>query len=136
MGNQKQNMTHLYTLTPNPALDLSGHVRSLIPNEKNTVFAIRKDPGGNGINAAKIALAGVTQEAEIGSRTVTELLDAEQQVYQTETEFARAKHDAKFGSYQVLATIGNLTAKDLGLPVTYYNPKLHLDKVKYLPIGF
>ena len=88
------------------------------------------------VNAAKIALAGVTQEAEIGSRTVTELLDAEQQVYQTETEFARAKHDAKFGSYQVLATIGNLTAKDLGLPVTYYNPKLHLDKVKYLPIGF
>jgi 1-phosphofructokinase family hexose kinase len=45
----------VYTLTPNPALDLSGHVSQLIPNEKNYVFDARRDPGGNGINAARIA---------------------------------------------------------------------------------
>jgi len=44
-----------YTLTPNPALDLSGHVKSIVPNEKNYVFDERRDPGGNGINAARIA---------------------------------------------------------------------------------
>jgi 6-phosphofructokinase 2 len=44
----------VYTLTPNPALDLSGHVSSLVPNEKNYVFAERRDPGGNGINSARI----------------------------------------------------------------------------------
>jgi 6-phosphofructokinase 2 len=45
----------LATLTPNPALDLSGQVSSLIPNEKNSVHEERRDPGGNGINAGRIA---------------------------------------------------------------------------------
>jgi len=43
------------TLTPNPALDLSGTVSKLTPNEKNTVRDERRDPGGNGINAARVA---------------------------------------------------------------------------------
>lgn len=45
----------IYTLTPNPALDLSGNVQRLVPNEKNYVKDERRDPGGNGINAARIA---------------------------------------------------------------------------------
>ena len=44
----------IYTLTPNPALDLWGHVAQITPNEKNYVFAERRDPGGNGINAARV----------------------------------------------------------------------------------
>ena len=43
------------TLTPNPALDLSGIVKTLTPNEKNSVLRERRDPGGNGINAARVA---------------------------------------------------------------------------------
>jgi len=43
------------TLTPNPALDLSGVVKALTPNEKNSVHEERRDPGGNGINAARVA---------------------------------------------------------------------------------
>ncbi len=42
------------TLTPNPTLDVSGVVETLIPNEKNTVRDERRDPGGNGINSARI----------------------------------------------------------------------------------
>ena len=48
-------MTKIYTLTPNPALDLSGHVSRIVPNEKNYVTRARLDPGGNAINAARIA---------------------------------------------------------------------------------
>jgi 6-phosphofructokinase 2 len=44
----------IYTLTANPALDLSGHVSGIIPNEKNYVNRARVDPGGNAINAARI----------------------------------------------------------------------------------
>ncbi|MBC7693058.1 MAG: 1-phosphofructokinase family hexose kinase [Methylotenera sp.] len=56
------------TLTPNPALDLSGHVKGLVPNEKNYVFAERRDPGGNGINAARIATRLTSGES--GSRKI------------------------------------------------------------------
>jgi 1-phosphofructokinase family hexose kinase len=44
----------IYTLTPNPALDLGGIVDNLIPNEKSYVHDETRCPGGNGINAARI----------------------------------------------------------------------------------
>lgn len=44
----------IYSLTPNPALDLSGFVKEILPNEKNYVTKSRYDPGGNGINASRI----------------------------------------------------------------------------------
>jgi 1-phosphofructokinase family hexose kinase len=44
----------IYTLTPNPVLDLGGIVDKLIPNEKSYVHNETRCPGGNGINAARI----------------------------------------------------------------------------------
>lgn len=44
----------IYTVTPNPTLDLGGLVNELIPNEKNYVEHETKAPGGNAINAARI----------------------------------------------------------------------------------
>lgn len=44
----------IYTLTPNPVLDLGGIVEKLIPNEKSYVHDETRSPGGNGINAARI----------------------------------------------------------------------------------
>lgn len=45
----------IITLTPNPALDVSGTVAELVPNEKSYVSHEIRLPGGNGINAARIA---------------------------------------------------------------------------------
>ena len=45
----------ILTLTLNPALDISGIVPSLIPNEKSYVSDEKRYPGGNGINSARIA---------------------------------------------------------------------------------
>jgi fructose-1-phosphate kinase PfkB-like protein len=44
----------IYTVTPNPTLDLGGVVDQLTPNEKNYVHNETKSPGGNAINAARI----------------------------------------------------------------------------------
>lgn len=45
----------LLFITPNPALDLGGTVSRIIPNEKTYVHQPTVFPGGNGINAARIA---------------------------------------------------------------------------------
>jgi 1-phosphofructokinase family hexose kinase len=47
----------IYTITPNPALDLSGVVDELVPNEKAYVHQEVWSPGGNAINAARIIQA-------------------------------------------------------------------------------
>jgi 1-phosphofructokinase family hexose kinase len=44
----------IYTLTPNPTLDLSGTVELLIPNEKNYISNETRNPGGSAINVARI----------------------------------------------------------------------------------
>ncbi len=44
----------VYAITPNPALDLSGSVESIVENEKNYVFQEKRFPGGNSVNSARI----------------------------------------------------------------------------------
>lgn len=44
----------IYTITPNPVLDLSGITKEIIPNEKNYVINETRSAGGNGINVARI----------------------------------------------------------------------------------
>jgi 1-phosphofructokinase family hexose kinase len=45
----------IISITPNPSLDISGMVPELIPNEKAYVSHEFRLPGGNGVNAARIA---------------------------------------------------------------------------------
>ncbi len=47
-------MPTVYTLTPNPVLDLSGVVEHIIPNEKNYVLEEKRFPGGNSVNVARL----------------------------------------------------------------------------------
>ncbi|HUI20391.1 MAG TPA: 1-phosphofructokinase family hexose kinase [Methylocella sp.] len=47
-------MTHIVTLTLNPALDLSTSVKKLIPGHKLRCEEPRRDPGGGGVNVARV----------------------------------------------------------------------------------
>ncbi|MBC7384904.1 MAG: 1-phosphofructokinase family hexose kinase [Cryobacterium sp.] len=44
----------IFSVTPNPTLDLGGVVDRLVPNEKNYVHDETRFPGGNAINAARM----------------------------------------------------------------------------------
>lgn len=44
----------ILTLTPNPALDVSGKIDKMIPDEKNYVHDELRSPGGNGVNVARL----------------------------------------------------------------------------------
>jgi 1-phosphofructokinase family hexose kinase len=74
----------IYTITFNPALDVSGVVESLIPDEKNYVHNEVHTPGGNGINAGIIA-SRLGAEVKLGGFTggpngfaIKQLLDRQQ----------------------------------------------------------
>ena len=47
-------MTGIVTLTPNPALDISTAVERVMPTHKMRCVAPRHDPGGGGINVARV----------------------------------------------------------------------------------
>ena len=82
------------------------------------------------VRANQIALEGVRQEAEVGSRTTLDVLDAEQELLDSQVALVVAERDEYVAGFQLLAAIGGLTAQRLDLPVTLYDPAVHLDRVR------
>lgn len=82
------------------------------------------------IEAAEIALDGVQQEAQVGSRTVLDVLDAEQELLNARVDLVQAQRDEALTSYQLLSAIGRMTAAGLGLGADLYDPGRHYDEVR------
>lgn len=73
------------------------------------------------VKAAEIALQGVRQEASVGSRTVLDVLDAEQELLDARVRLLRAERDVVVATFLVRQSVGSLTAKKLSLSVKLYN---------------
>ncbi|WP_296714360.1 TolC family outer membrane protein [Rhodoblastus sp.] len=82
------------------------------------------------VKAAEIALTGVREEAKVGQRTTLDVLNAEQTLLNTRVQLVQAQHDRVVASYSVMAAIGRLTARNLGLGVVAYDPNHHYDQTK------
>jgi outer membrane protein len=82
------------------------------------------------VAANKIALEGVRLEAEVGARTVLDVLDAEQEYLNSQVSLVAAQRDEVVAAYQVLAAVGHLTARDLSLPVPYYDVEAYYRAVR------
>ncbi|MBY6265097.1 hypothetical protein EI613_24710 [Azospirillum sp. 412522] len=82
------------------------------------------------IKAAQIALEGVRQEAQVGSRTVLDVLNQEQELLNARVFLVRAQHDEMVAAFNVLAASGQLTADRLNLPVQKYDPQANYDKTR------
>ena len=82
------------------------------------------------VKAAEIALEGVQREATVGSRTVLDVLDAEQELLDARVSLVGAKRDEIVASFQLMEATGQLTAKNLGLLVELFDPTFYYKKVR------
>ncbi len=82
------------------------------------------------VRAQEVAFEGVEQEAQVGSRTVLDVLDAEQELLDARVNLVIARRDLIVSGYALLSAIGRLTAQDLGLPVDLYDPTRNFDAVE------
>ena len=88
------------------------------------------------IKASKMALDGVIREAKVGSRTVLDVLDAEQEHLNNQVLLVRTHRDAIVAGYALLAAIGRLNPTDLGLSVQPYDPTAYYEDVKNKWLGY
>jgi outer membrane protein len=86
------------------------------------------------VRAARVAFEGTREEAKLGARTTLDVLDAEQDLLDAEANLISANADVVIAAYSVLASMGDLTARDLGLAVQTYDPAAHYDLVKDAPV--
>lgn len=82
------------------------------------------------VEAARIALEGVQQEAEVGSRTTLDVLDQEQEYLDARVAEVRARRDEYVAGFTLLSAVGRLNARALSLPVDYYDPTENYERVR------
>jgi outer membrane protein len=87
------------------------------------------------VASTALALDGVRQEYLVGSRTTLDVLNAEQEVLNARISLVSDERDLVVASYQVLASIGKLTARHLGLNVSLYDPEDNYIEVRDKWIG-
>lgn len=85
------------------------------------------------IRAAELAFEGTKEEARLGSRTTLDVLDAEQELLDARTARLEAESTQYVAYYQVLASMGLLTADHLNLGIPTYDPVAYYNLVKDAP---
>ena len=87
------------------------------------------------VSAAQLALNGVQQEYQAGTRTTLDVLDAQRDLVQAQILQVTAERNRVVSGYQLLAAIGHLTAEEVGLKVPIYDPDANYQRVRNKWIG-
>lgn len=82
------------------------------------------------VQANEVALEGVEREAEVGARTVLDILDAEQELLDSRVSLVTSQRNEVVAAFELVSAIGDLTAEKLRLPVEYYDPQEHYREVR------
>jgi len=88
------------------------------------------------VRAAKVAMNSIQQENKFGTRTILDVLNTQQDMFNAQVMLVNARVSERQAAYRLLAAVGRLTAGDLHLPVDINDPNQHYDNVKYKLIGF
>jgi outer membrane protein len=91
--------------------------------------------GQAAVRAAEAALAGVREEAKVGQRTTLDVLNARQALLNARVNLVVSQRDRVVASYAALGSIGRLTARELELDVSLYDPSVHFEQVHDKWIG-
>ena len=82
------------------------------------------------VKANEVALDGVQKEEALGNRTILDVLNAYQELLNSNVEEVKAKRDYYVASMELLMAMGKLTAKDMKLNVDLYNAKKHYKETR------
>jgi outer membrane protein len=82
------------------------------------------------VAANKIALAGVREEERVGQRTLLDVLNAEQELLNSEVTLATDRRNVVVASFALVSAIGRLNAQELGVAGLVYDPEQHYQEVR------
>ncbi len=113
-------------------LDARRQVRQNVVTSWNNIIAAHEAirAAREQVSANELAFSGVKQEALVGSRTTLDVLDAEQELVDSRVSLVQAQRELIVARYQLLASIGRLTANDLNLGVSRYDPEVNYLRVR------
>jgi outer membrane protein len=82
------------------------------------------------VSSASLSLQGVRAENSVGTRTILDILNAEQERFNAQVQYVTAQRNAYVAAFSLLAAMGQVSAVELGIaPADVYDPKDHYEKV-------
>lgn len=82
------------------------------------------------VEAAQLSLEGVKAENSAGTRTILDILNAEQEALNARVQLVTAERNAYVAGFTLLAAMGHAEARDLNLDVgTLYDPMVNYRRV-------
>ena len=88
------------------------------------------------IKANEMAVEGVKKEYEVGSRTLLDVLDAEQDLLEEKVEAIKVKRDKFITNFNLTAYMGKMSSSALNLDVDVYDLEKNYLAVKNMWLGF
>ncbi|MFC3580228.1 TolC family outer membrane protein [Sphingomonas hylomeconis] len=83
------------------------------------------------VSANRLSLEGVRAENSVGNRTILDILNAEQELLNSQVTLVTARRDSYVARFALQAAMGRAEADDLGLDGgPLYNPVTNYDRVK------
>ncbi|AFC73951.1 TolC family protein [Rickettsia montanensis] len=90
-----------------------------------------------GVDAAQMSYDGTVQEEIVGSKTILDVLTAEEKLYEAKITRVDAYKSSVLAAYQMKLLTGELTARSLKLKVKYFSPEEEFKTIKKkMFIGF
>src|SRR3546814_17304073 len=84
-----------------------------------------------GVSANALSLEGVRAENSVGTRSILDILNAEQEYLNTQVQLVSAQRNSYVAAFSVLAAMGKAEARDLGLEGgALYAPEVNYRRVK------
>ncbi len=87
------------------------------------------------VKANKVALSGVRQEKDVGQRTLLSVLNAEQELLNSQVNLVQTKRNIAVATYALLQSIGRMKIEKVGAPVRVYNPEKNYDSSLFKLFG-
>lgn len=85
----------------------------------------------NAVSANRLSLEGVRAENSVGTRTIIDILNAEQELLNSQVTLVTARRDAYVAGFALLAAMGHAEADDLGLAAgPLYDPTANYKRVR------
>ncbi len=82
------------------------------------------------VEANELALEGVRAENSVGLRTILDILNAEQELLNSQVDLVTARRNAYVAGFNLLAAMGKAEAQDLGLDGgALYDPNVNYERV-------
>ncbi|SFJ54463.1 outer membrane protein [Sphingomonas sp. NFR04] len=83
------------------------------------------------VQANQLSLEGVRAENSVGTRTILDILNAEQELLNSQVQYVTAERDAYVAGFSLLASMGRAQAKDLNFDSRLlYDPSVNYARVR------